>query len=387
MMDHIERRGRILVALALYWCLHMIVQHVLDMQALALNGEWENALILSICFEGMKMSDRSVWAFERNVGFTDRLLLGSFTEKMFKQRTRVCHNTFKFLCERLGPYLQKKNTRMRETISVESRIAMSLQRLGTGNTLCTVGEVYGVAESTISEIVRIFCKLVRVHLQGTFVQFPSPARFRVLAQEFEALHGIPHIIGAIDGSHIPILAPVIGGEDYYCRKSFHSALLQGIVDTKCVFWDYEFGWAGSMHDWTLFKLTKVGRDCIKGKFLPYKLIGDCAYPVRPWIYSPFKGCAEGLEGYKANWNFIQSSTRMCVERAFGILKGRWRIIMRRSDISLRHMTDIVATCIILHNICTIRKDKFDIEWIEEAERELNRRIHNRIIERKTRNEG
>ena len=153
MMDHIERRRRILVALALYWCLHMIVQHVLDMQALALNGEWENALILSICFEGMKTSNRSVWAFKRNVGFTDRLLLGSFTEKMFKQRTRVCHNTFKFLCEKLGPYLQRKNTQMRETISVESRIAMSLQRLGTGNTLCTVGEVYGVAESTISEIV------------------------------------------------------------------------------------------------------------------------------------------------------------------------------------------------------------------------------------------
>ena len=67
----------------------MIVQHMLDMQALALNGEWENALILSICFESMKMSDRSVWAFERNVGFTDRLLLGSFTEKTFKQRTCV----------------------------------------------------------------------------------------------------------------------------------------------------------------------------------------------------------------------------------------------------------------------------------------------------------
>ena len=50
MMDHIERRGRILVAFALHWCLHMIVQHVLHMQALALNGEWENALILSICF-------------------------------------------------------------------------------------------------------------------------------------------------------------------------------------------------------------------------------------------------------------------------------------------------------------------------------------------------
>ena len=97
---------------------------------------------------------------------------------------------------------------------------MSLQRLEIGNTLCTVGEVYGVVESTISEIVRIFCKLVRVHLQGTFVQFPSPALFRILAQEFEALHEIPHIIRVIDGSYIPILAPIIGGEDYYVENHF-----------------------------------------------------------------------------------------------------------------------------------------------------------------------
>ena len=67
--------------------------------------------------------------------------------------------------------------------------------------------------------------------------------------------------------------------------------------------------------------------------------------MRPWIYSPFKSCTEDLEGYKANWNFIQSSIRMCVERVFGILKGRWRIIMRTADISLWHMTDIVSTCI------------------------------------------
>ena len=54
MMDHLERRGSILVALALYWCLHMIVQHVLDMQALALNGGWEDAMIFSTCFESMR---------------------------------------------------------------------------------------------------------------------------------------------------------------------------------------------------------------------------------------------------------------------------------------------------------------------------------------------
>ena len=41
----------------------------------------------------------------------------------------------------------------------------------------------------------------------------------------------------------------------------------------------------------------VIRDCIKGKFLLYKFIKDCAYLVCPHIYKPFKGCPKGLEGY------------------------------------------------------------------------------------------
>ena len=60
---------------------------------------------------------------------------------------------------------------------------------------------------------------------------------------------------------------------------------------------------------------------MEGRFLPYKLIGDTAYLVRPWMYCPFKGCYDGLKFYKGHWDFIQSSTRMCVERVFGILKG------------------------------------------------------------------
>ena len=65
---------------------------------------------------------------------------------------------------------------------------------------------------------------------------------------FEKLHGTPYIIGAVGGSHISILAPLIGGQDYYCKKSFYLAILQGIVRPNCVFWDFEFGWAGSLHD-------------------------------------------------------------------------------------------------------------------------------------------
>ncbi len=44
-----------------------------------------------------------------------------------------------------------------------------------------------------------------------------------------------------------------------------------------------------MHDWSIFQLTKVGKMCIQGKFLPYKLIDDITYLMHPWIYCPFKG--------------------------------------------------------------------------------------------------
>ena len=61
---------------------------------------------------------------------------------------------------------------------------------------------------------------------------------------------------------------------------------------------------------------------MRSSFLLFKFIGDATYPMRPWFYSSFKGEKDGLPRRKTHWNFIQSSTRMAVERAFGILKGR-----------------------------------------------------------------
>lgn len=57
-------------------------------------------------------------------------------------------------------------------------------------------------------------------------------------------------------------------------------------------------------------------------FLPYKLIGNVAYYMRPWIYLPFKGEKVSLSREKQYWNIIQSNTIMEVERAFRMLKGR-----------------------------------------------------------------
>jgi hypothetical protein len=38
-----------------------------------------------------------------------------------------------------------------------------------------------------------------------------------------------------------------------------------------------------------FQKINVGSHVWKNKFLPYKLIGNAAYPMWPWFYFPFKG--------------------------------------------------------------------------------------------------
>lgn len=55
------------------------------------------------------------------------------------------------------------------------------------------------------------------------------------------------MIGTVDRSHIPIIAPPLDPTSYYCRKGYYSALFQGVVDARCRFWDYDFGWAGRCH--------------------------------------------------------------------------------------------------------------------------------------------
>ncbi len=367
-----SRREPILVLLSVFMVMKYVIVGILAFQKIAIFQHNAQMMMMAVfIMEGCRMtSRRTCWQRERYGGFLECTLLGSYSEVDFRKRLRVSISTFNYLCTLLGPVLKKDDTHLRQSIPVECRVAVTLSRLATGHTLMMIGDLFGIGESTTSKIVRDCCEAIRIYLRPLVFKKPTLIRMKKIASEFEALHGIPLILGAIDGSHIPIIAPPHDPTSYYCRKGFYSCLLQGVVDSKCKFWDYDFGWSGRIHDWALFQKSEIGKKTMKGAFLPFKFIGDAAYPMRPWFYSPFKGEREGLCREKAYWNFIQSSTRMAVERAFGILKGRWRILLKRIDIPLRNLPDIVTATLCLHNMCILENDKFDMDWAKVAEKEL-----------------
>ena len=53
--------------------------------------------------------------------------------------------------------------------------------------------------------------------------------------------------GAIDGTHVPIQAPLEKPTDYVNRKAFHSVVMQAYVDARYLFRDIAVGWPGNVH--------------------------------------------------------------------------------------------------------------------------------------------
>jgi len=61
---------------------------------------------------------------------------------------------------------------------------------------------------------------------------------------------------------------------------------------------------------------------------------------------------------------------MAMKRAFGMLKGRWHILLKRLEMPLRNVLDIVTMFLCFHNLCILENDEFSMDWAKEAEKEL-----------------
>ena len=103
-----------------------------------------------------------------------------------------------------------------------------------------------------------------------------------------------------------------------------------MVAANCVVQKCDVGWGGSIHDSLNFTRSELNQRYCRGVSDKYCLLGDCAYPPQPYMLVHFKGCKEGLSPLYYYWNFMQSSIRMPIERAFGMLKARFCIFLKRS---------------------------------------------------------
>uniref|UniRef100_A0A1X7U3J5 DDE Tnp4 domain-containing protein n=1 Tax=Amphimedon queenslandica TaxID=400682 RepID=A0A1X7U3J5_AMPQE len=145
---------------------------------------------------------------------------------------------------------------------------------------------------------------------------------------FEDRWGFPQTVGAIDGSHIPILKQSESASDYFNRKCFYSIIIQAVVDFRGRSLDINIRWPGKVHDARVFANSLFFRRVNSGDYLPDMkwqingvdvplcILGDPAYPLLTWLMKPYPD-SEQLTNKHRIYNYQQGRARIVVENAFG----------------------------------------------------------------------
>ena len=197
-----------------------------------------------------RRGQRSMWERPgRSKVWWNNFLNGIVVASEWRENFRMTRDTFMTLTEEVRPFLEKTTTVMREPISVETQLAITLYYLADEGRFRKVANSFGVGKSTVSMIVREVCQVITKYLGPTYIRLPQTVEeVEYLSSSFLKVHDFPKCIGAIDGTHIPIKQPSENGSDFINRKDFHSLNVQAVCDFSTKFIDVVVQWPGSVHD-------------------------------------------------------------------------------------------------------------------------------------------
>lgn len=330
-------------------------------------------LLLYMPLTPLDTMEHRFWRRESSTDWWDHIVMQGWDDQQWLQNFRMRKATFLELCEWLDPALRHLNTRVRPAIPVQKRVAIALWKLATSDSYRSVGNQFGVGKSRVRAVLLQVAKAINHILLQRFVTLGNIDN---ILDGFADM-GFPNCGGVIDGTHIPIVASDDHASNYINQKGYCSMVLQALVDHKGRFTDINVGWSGKAHNTRILQSSSLFSKMRAGTFFPHRaikvgelempimILGDAAYPLLPWLMKPYTG---RLDASKEEFNNRLRRCRMVVKCAFGRLKGRFRSLLTRLDISELNMPFVVAACCVLHNLCENKGETFLPAWGAEAER-------------------
>ena len=160
--------------------------------------------------------------------------------------------TFASLCRDMEASLASSDHAVRVIVDVQKQVAITLYLLASSAEYKTIGNLFGVGKSTVYSIVHKVCEAIYEDLLNVYVKFRTGDELKNVVRVYEESWGFLNCGGAINGTHIPIIAPSESHGDYLNRKDYYSLIMQGVCDNKYIFRDINIGWPGRVHDARVF---------------------------------------------------------------------------------------------------------------------------------------
>ncbi|XP_046360526.1 putative nuclease HARBI1 [Haliotis rufescens] len=282
--------------------------------------------------------------------FRDRTrILDTLDDDSIIRRYRLPRHAIFKLIDLLKPYLASETERS-HALSPETQVLIALRFYSKGSFFTELADLHGVSQSTVS---RVFTRTNEAIVkQLKLISFPkATSDQRVTKEAFYNISRFPKVLGCIDGTLIPIMRPT-GDEEavYVCRKGFHAVNVQAVCDAELRFTSVVSKWPGSTHDSFMLQNSKIGQ-YMETAGNDGWLLGDSGYACRPWLLTPIVNPTTPSE---ERYNTAHCRTRNTVERAFGLLKSRFRCLHKSGGClpftpPKCHQV-VYATC-QLHNFC------------------------------------
>jgi DDE superfamily endonuclease len=241
--------------------------------------------------------------------------------------------------------------------------AVTLMHMAKNSTYDTLSELFGLGLSTIHYCIHDVVYAIVAH-EDLRIEYPDGGRLARVIKGFRDKHGLPNCVGAVDGTLLKCVRPKgVEGADYYDRKKSFSTAMQAIVGPDCKFLDVYVGWPGAVHDARVLYNSPIYQEFEEGTHKVFLvpsvdlygcdigpwLVADGGYACHKWLITPFD---DESTRAKRHWNYCHSSTRMVVERTFGIWKTMWRVFHAIHGVC-RHKPKMVImmaqACARLHN--------------------------------------
>ena len=189
-----------------------------------------------------------------------------------------------------------------------------------------------------------------------------------IATESEEQWNFHNCLGALDGKHVNIICPRNAGSAFYNYKNFHSIVFLAICNAKYCFSMTDMGSYGRGNDAAILQLL-FGKMFNPGPLsfnipqprevgsssLPYALVGDEIFPLKPWLMKPYPG--RNLDESRRIFNYRLSRARRTIENSFGILATRWRIHGRPIHANVENVEAMVKATACLQNYFQLTDNK------------------------------
>ncbi|KAK9125403.1 hypothetical protein Scep_014249 [Stephania cephalantha] len=264
--------------------------------------------------------------------------------------------------------------RDKRCVLVDEQLAITLHILGHNIRNRVISTWFQRSGETVSKVFRRTIRaLIRLHRM--LLKHPVPIGPNENDLRWSYFQGC---LGAIDGTHIPIIVRKNQKAQFRCRKGFPTMnVMCACTPSKLITYILP-GWEGSAADGRILRDALSRRNGLKVPSDNYYLV-DAGYSNCQGFLAPFRGQRYHLSEWASGnhpaqtpeevFNMRHAKARNIIETCFGALKQRWAVLRSPCFYDVKMTTLIIIACAVLHNFLTMEEpdDLLDTVVVEGQE--------------------